>query len=75
MNHDQRVANPPRYYKHPTAIMTDKELTESEQIAALKNWRDDINLRLTASSENMDGNGTDVSLVSEIDNLLRGLEP
>lgn len=73
MNQDQRIANPPRYYKCPAAIIADKELTVAEQIAALENWRNDINLRLTATEENMGGNGTDLSLVSEIDNLLRDL--
>ncbi len=74
MHHEHRIANPERYYKHPSAIIPDRELTELQRITALKNWRDDINLRLTASEENMLGNGTDPALIEEINDLLRGLE-
>lgn len=74
MEHSERVANPPRYYNHPSSIMADHELTEEERIIALKNWRDDINLRLVAANENMGSGTRDVVLISEIDNLLIYLE-
>ncbi|KTD17209.1 hypothetical protein [Legionella jordanis] len=74
LEHGERIANPPRYYCQPSSILADGELTVEEQIIALKNWRDDINLRLIAAEENMGSGTSDVTLVSEIDNLLCFLE-
>lgn len=70
----QRIANPPAHYEHPSSILADGELTIEEQIIALKNWRDDIDLRVVAASENMGNGTTDVDLIAEIDNLLCFLE-
>ncbi|WED44344.1 hypothetical protein [Legionella cardiaca] len=74
MEHAERIANPPRHYSHPSGILADKELTNDERIAALRNWRNDIDLRLIATEENMGPSTADVTLVEEIDNLLNYLE-
>ncbi|MDI9818229.1 MULTISPECIES: hypothetical protein [unclassified Legionella] len=70
----ERIADPPRYYSHPYSILTDQELTKEEQIIALKNWRDDINLKLTATAENMCRGTDDASPIAEINELLYSLE-
>ncbi|KTD20091.1 Uncharacterised protein [Legionella lansingensis] len=75
IEHGDRIADPPRYYSEPSSILADEEMTIEEQITALKNWRDDINLKLLAAAENMDGGRfVDVNLIAEIDNLLSFLE-
>ncbi|KTC86763.1 hypothetical protein Lbru_0704 [Legionella brunensis] len=74
MENIERIANPPRHYSHPSSILVDEELTIDERIVALKNWRDDINLRLLAIDENMGNSTADVTLIAEINNLLSFLE-
>lgn len=74
MDHGERIANPPRHYGHPSSILTDNELTKDEQIIALKNWRNDIELKSVATDENMGVSCPDVTLIAEIDNLLNYLE-
>ncbi len=70
MDSNDRIANPPRHYDHPSAIMADADLTEEERVTALKNWRNDIDLKLVAASENMGNGALDMALIAEIDSLL-----
>ncbi|CEK10670.1 hypothetical protein [Legionella hackeliae] len=74
MEYDEKITNPMRHYCNPSAVLADEELTKNERIVALKNWRDDINLKLVATEENMGPGSADITLVSEIDNLLHFLE-
>lgn len=70
----ERIADPARHYRRPVAVLADKELTAEERIIALKNWRNDIDLRLLATSENMGDSVEDPTLIDEINDLLSFLE-
>lgn len=72
--HPERIAHPLRYYSHPSSILADGDLTVEERITALKNWRDDINLRVVASEENMGSDPKDINLIADIDKLLSLLQ-
>ncbi|ASQ45876.1 hypothetical protein [Legionella clemsonensis] len=74
MEHGEKLANPMRHYCNPSAVLADEELTKEERIVALKNWRDDIHLKLVATEENMGRSAGDVTLVAEINNLLDFLQ-
>ncbi|KTD08227.1 hypothetical protein [Legionella jamestowniensis] len=74
MEQGEKLANPMRHYCNPSAVLADEELTKEDRIIALKNWRDDIHLKLVATEENMGPTSCDVTLVAEIDNLLNFLE-
>ncbi|MBA4697626.1 MAG: hypothetical protein H2069_09615 [Legionella sp.] len=74
MTHGERIADPANYYECPALVLQDESLSKAEQIVALINWRDDIDLRLLATAENMGGNADDLSLVREINDLLFSLK-
>lgn len=76
ISHEEQITNPGRYYSQPKDIVNDTYLTAEEKIIALKNWRDDINLKSIATEESMGRkfNNNEIDLMSEIDKLLDVIE-
>lgn len=67
----ERIADPGRYYHHPTEVKSDNRLSVTEKITLLQNWRDDEKLRSIATNENMlAANGADNCRLDDIEKLL-----
>lgn len=71
MNIDDKIANPLRYYHHPSELDLDDSLGCEEKIRLLQNWLDDIRLRMTAESENMPESNHEHYMTREVEDLLR----
>jgi len=66
-----KIANPLNFYKYPTEVEQDDELSVEEKIKLLVNWLDDINLRQIAEAENMPVTHETRYYMAEVERLLR----
>jgi hypothetical protein len=51
--HAEKIASPLNFFKHPSEIERDPELSLVDKVKLLQNWLDDIKLRQIAEEENM----------------------
>ncbi|WP_133129369.1 hypothetical protein [Legionella yabuuchiae] len=65
-----KIANPVKFYTTPREVELDDELSVDEKIKVLTNWLDDINLRITAESENMPAHEETRFYMAEVERLL-----
>ena len=50
---EKKIANPLNYYKTPSDVAHDRQLSLENKIKALDNWLNDIDLQRIADAENM----------------------
>ncbi|KTC66557.1 hypothetical protein Lade_1215 [Legionella adelaidensis] len=67
----EKIADPLKFYLHPSEVENEKELTLQEKIKLLNNWLDDIKLRQIAEEENMPPNKQTRYYTAEVEYLLQ----
>ncbi|MCC5792410.1 MAG: hypothetical protein JJT82_07375 [Legionellaceae bacterium] len=75
MDRGVKIANPARYYPEVDMLEQDPDLDAQQKLQAMRNWRDDIILKLTASEENMDGKPADLEKLAQLNQRIAFYEP
>ena len=65
-----KISNPLNFYKTPSEVESDDELSIAEKIKLLVNWIDDIKLRQIAEAENMTSSHETRYYMAEVERLL-----
>lgn len=72
-DYESALENPAAAYVRPADICDDPGLSQAQKVELLDRWRNDVNLRLIATEENMPGSGDAAEELRSVNEALERL--